>query len=68
METEMATVIVTMAEAVFVPSLTEVAVTVTWFGGLLDGAVYVVEAPLAVELGETEPHDDVEQDTFHVTP
>jgi hypothetical protein len=59
---------VTFADAVFVGSVAEVAVTVTWSGRLLVGAVYIVEAPLAVEVGETDPHDDVEQDTFHVTP
>ena len=68
MEIEMGPVIVTMDVAVFVWSLTEVAVIVTWFGGLFVGAVYVVEAPLAVDAGETDPHEDVGQDTFHVTP
>jgi hypothetical protein len=68
MEIERGAVIVTTADADFVGSLSDAAVTVTWLGGLLAGAVYVVEAPLAVELGETDPHDEVEHDTFHVTP
>ena len=68
MEIEMDPVMVTIADAVFVPSATEVAVSVTLSGRSLIGAVYVVEAPLAVEAGETDPHDDVEQDTFHFTP
>jgi hypothetical protein len=67
-EIEIGLMIVRTANAVFVWSLTEIAVTVTWFGGLLVGAVYVVAAPLAVEVGETNPHDEVEQDTVHVTP
>ena len=46
----------------------ELAVTVTWFGGFLAGAVYVVDAPLAVDVGEIDPHDDVEQDTFQIKP
>jgi hypothetical protein len=67
-EIEIGPVIVMLADAVFVPSLIEVAITVTWPGRSLVGAVYVVEVPLAVELGETDPHDDVEHDSFHVTP
>jgi len=62
-------VIVTMAAAVFVESATVVAVSVTFrsvagFGG----AVYVVGVPLAVVVGDTEPHCAVEQETVHVTP
>jgi len=68
METEMGPVIVKAADAAFALSLTDVAVTITWLGKPLLGAEYVVEAPLAVVVGETDPHGDVEQDTFHVTP
>lgn len=51
-------------------SAAEVAVTVTdesLMGGVL-GAVYVVAAPLAVAVGDSEPQGGVEHDTVHVTP
>jgi len=63
-------VIVTMAAADFVESATAVAVSVTFrsVAGVFEGAVYVVEAPLAVVVGDTKPHGAVEQVTVHVTP
>ena len=63
-------VIVTMAAADFVESATAVAVSVTFrsVAGVFEGAVYVVEAPLAVVVGDTKPHGAVEQETVHVTP
>jgi hypothetical protein len=62
-----AALIVIVAEAVLVVSVTEVAVTVTVAGlGTALGAVYVVAAPLAVDVGETLPHE--EQLTVHLTP
>jgi hypothetical protein len=64
------TVTVTVAEADFDASATEVAmiVTVKPADGGLEGAVYVVAAPLAVAAGETVPHGEGEQVTIHVTP
>jgi hypothetical protein len=61
---------VTIAEAVFVGSATEAAMTatVTLFVGGVRGAEYVVDAPLAVVTGETVPHDAVGHDTDHLTP
>lgn len=61
---------VAVAEAVFVVSLTDVAVRVTtrFAAGGEAGAVYVVAAPLDVEPGETEPHGGAEHDSVHVTP
>jgi len=59
-----------VADADFVESATEVAVSVTFRsltgGGL--GAEYVTVAPLDVALGETEPHCCIEHDTAQVTP
>src|ERR1700745_3987467 len=61
---------VMVADADFVESAIEVAVSVTFRslagGGL--GAEYVTAAPLDVALGETEPHCCVEHDTVQVTP
>ena len=37
-------------------------------GGGVEGAVYVVEPPLLVDVGETVPHGAAEQDTVQVTP
>jgi len=50
--------------------VTEVAATVTAksLDGGVEGAVYVVAVPLAVLVGETEPHEVAEQDTVHITP
>ena len=61
---------VMIADADFVESATEVAVSVTvrsLTGGVL-GAEYVTAAPLDVTLGETEPHDWTEHDMAQVTP
>lgn len=60
----------TVTEADFVVSATEVAVTVTvtWLAGAALGAVYKVGVPLGVVVGETLPQGAVGQDTFHVTP
>jgi hypothetical protein len=64
-----AAVIVIVAEAVLVVSVTEVAVTVTVAGlGGLAGAVYVVAALLAVEVGAKLPHVELPQVTVHLTP
>lgn len=60
---------VTFAVNDLVVSVTEVAVMLTaksLAGGA--GAVYVVAAPLAVDVGETPPQGAGEQDTVHVTP
>ena len=60
---------VIVAEADFVVSVTEVAVTVTVLGvGIAVGAVYVVGAPLAVPVGLKEPHGEVPQVTVQLTP
>ena len=60
---------VMVAEADFVVSVTEVAVTVTVLGvGIAVGAVYVVGAPLAVPVGLKEPHGEVPQVTVQLTP
>ena len=60
---------VMVAEADFVGSVTEVAVTVTVLGvGIAVGAVYVVGAPLAVPVGLKEPHGEVPQVTVQLTP
>jgi hypothetical protein len=65
-------VIVIVAEADFVGSVTDVAVTVTVAGfGITLGAVYVVAVPLAVEVAEKLPHVAgavVVQATVHFTP
>ena len=34
----------------------------------MEGAVYTVAAPFAVDAGETEPHGAVEHDTAQLTP
>jgi hypothetical protein len=61
------TVIVTVP--VFVGSLKEVAVRLTrWLAASDAGGVYVVTAPLAVDVGETVPQDAAEQDTLQLTP
>jgi hypothetical protein len=62
-----ATVIVAVND--FVASDADVAVTDTVMslgGGA--GAVYVVAAPFGVEVGETLPQGEGEQDTVQVTP
>jgi hypothetical protein len=62
-------VIVIVAVAVFVVSVTEVAVTVTVDPvGVVAGAVYVVAAPLAVDAGLNDPHDELPHVTVHFTP
>ena len=60
---------VIVAEAAASELATEVAVTVTGksLGGG-PGAVYMVAAPLAVEVGETLPQGEGEQDTVQLTP
>ena len=60
---------VTVTEAAALESASEVAVRVTGkslAGG--GGAEYVVAAPPAVDVGETVPQGDGEQDTVQVTP
>jgi hypothetical protein len=59
-----------VADADFVESATEVAVSVTFRSLTGDGlgAEYVTAAPLDVALGETEPHGCIEHDTAQVTP
>ena len=58
-----------VAEADFVESVTEVAVTVTVAGlGAEPGAVNLVAAPLAVEAAEKLPHCPLPQVTDHFTP
>jgi hypothetical protein len=60
---------VIVAELDFVPSATEVAVSLTAksFGGSL-GAVYVTVVPLDEEAGKTIPHGALEQVTAQFTP
>ena len=60
---------VTVAHPSARESATDVALMVTCrslAGGA--GAVYVVATPLAVDVGETLPHDPVGQDHVHLTP
>jgi hypothetical protein len=68
----LAVVTVIVAEAVFVPSATEVAFNVTVAGvGTLPGAVYVTAEPEALVVGETVPQAAPLQPvpvTVHVTP
>jgi hypothetical protein len=56
---------VIVARADFVGSLTEVAtrLTVNWLVAVADG-VYVVEAPVMVDVGETAPQAGAEQETL----
>lgn len=65
-------VIVTIAETDFVPSATEVAVTVTVAGvGTVGGAVYVTAAPDTLDEGDTPPQAaplQPDPETAHVTP
>jgi hypothetical protein len=61
--------IVMVAEADFVESVTEVAVTDTVAGlGTVVGAVNLVAVPLAVVAVEKLPHCELPQATDHVTP
>ncbi len=61
-------VMVTVADADLVGSVTEVAVSSTVLpGGIVDGAVYVVTASFAVVAGLKEPHSDPPQVTVHFT-
>ena len=61
------TVIVTVP--VFVGSLKEVAVRlIRRLAASNAGGVYVVAAPLAVDVGETVPQDAAEQNTLQPTP
>jgi hypothetical protein len=58
-----------VAEADFVESVTEVAVTVTVAGlGTEPSAVNLVAAPLVVEGAEKLPHCPLPQETDHLTP
>jgi hypothetical protein len=63
-------VIVIVADADFVPSATDVAVIVTVAGfGTAAGAVYVVAAPEALVVADSDPQPlAVAQETAHVTP
>jgi hypothetical protein len=62
-------VIVIVAEADFVVSVTDVAVTVTVFPvGTAAGAVKVVDAPLGVDGGVNDPHGEPPQVTVQFTP
>jgi hypothetical protein len=61
-----ALVIVTVADADFVLSVTEVAAIVT--EPAAEGAVYVVGAPLVVDAELNVPHGEVLQVAVHVTP
>jgi hypothetical protein len=66
----LAAVIVMLAEADFVASATDVAVTVTLAGlGTAEGAVYTVAVPLGVDVGAKDPQAPAEpQVTVQVTP
>jgi hypothetical protein len=58
-----------VAEADFVVSVADVAVTVTVFPvGTVAGAWYAVATPVAVAVGVNEPHAPPLQVTDHVTP
>jgi hypothetical protein len=61
---------VIVAEADFVPSLTDVAVSVTVAGfGTVPGAVYVIAVPDALVVADSDPHPPaVAHDAAHVTP
>jgi len=63
-------VTVTVAEAAVEPAATAVAVILTsrLLVNALAGAVYVAATPLAVAVGETDPHGAAEHDTVQVTP
>jgi hypothetical protein len=64
-----AAVIVMLAEADFVLSLTEVTVTVTvLLAGMFAGASYVVAMPLGVEVGLKLPQLLLPHVTVHFTP
>src|ERR1700752_1584355 len=61
---------VSVTEADLVLSATDVAVmvTVTWLGGAVVGAAYVVAVPLGLVVGEMVPHGAVAQLTAQLTP
>jgi hypothetical protein len=61
---------VTVADADFVPSVTDVAVSVTVAGlGTFAGALYVIAVPGALVVADNVPHPfAVAQDTAQVTP
>jgi hypothetical protein len=61
---------VIVADADFVPSLTDVAVNVTVAGlGTVPAAVYVIPVPEALVVADSDPHPPaVAQDAAHVTP
>jgi hypothetical protein len=61
---------VIVAELDFVPSVAEVAVSVTVAGlGTVAGAVYVIAAPEALVVADNDPHPlGVAHDAAHVTP
>ncbi|HEX3118145.1 MAG TPA: hypothetical protein VHP80_03555, partial [Candidatus Acidoferrum sp.] len=63
-------VIVIVADADFVPSLTDVAVSVTVAGfGAAAAAVYAIAVPDALVVADSDPHPPaVAQDAAHVTP
>jgi hypothetical protein len=58
-----------VADADFVPSETDVAVSVTVrLLGAAPGALYVIGAPLAVLVTDKVPHGGAEHDTVQMTP
>ncbi|MBV9886835.1 MAG: hypothetical protein JO119_09845 [Acidobacteria bacterium] len=63
-------VIVIVADADLVPSLTDVAVNVTVAGlGTAPGAVYVIATPEPLVVADSDPHPPaVAHDAAHVTP
>ena len=67
-----AAVTVKIAAAVLLVSVTDLAVSVTVAGdGTFAGAVYVIEAPEALDVEESEPQEDPEQPkpvSVQVTP
>lgn len=68
-EIEICVVLIRIAAlADFVESAAEVAVIVTRPEGAVAGAVYVMDCPLGVDIGETEPQEFVEQETLQLTP
>jgi hypothetical protein len=62
-------VTVIVADADFVLSVTEVAVTVTVFPvGTVEGAIKIVTAPLAVDAALNDPHAEPPHVAVHFTP
>ena len=62
------TVILVLIETVVLATEVAEIVTVKSDAGADAGAVYVVDTPLAVALGETEPQGAAAHDTVQVTP